>query len=472
MTTLKPLSEEKGKEKIYYDEILQVYGAEKIKPRGVHTPNEALEALKKHLNDKKVAKAKVVAKVNALSFKKKGVNNNFKLKEVPYEAVKSFYQFSDKPEFVVIGVVSKEIPKQYIVLAAPKANKLDRLFDVLQTSQLTPEHKLDKPVPPVIASLITVVGAESESSTSQSSSESRRSMSPPVLRNQPLEPPTETSRPISYQTDTPRSPSPQQQPSRTRTESKTSEISYASKLSMPPSISSHHQSVARPLSSFSSSSRSKTTPTLKRECSNQRTISLSRSSSCTIPAPQVSSSRATPSSIVVSHERSVEYNETKNQFVVYKPAKYRSTKGKSYEYGESVDRKLNYYNSSSSSDEEEDIKDRSAMKISEQSEHSSRNGKQKPRRRSDSENPQNNERLSSRIYYFCADRGEFSSSDSDSDSMTEDSYMVRRVSSRSQPKIAPSKRRNRSSSSSSSSSSSVSDDRESRTSSIYRIMRY
>ncbi|KAL5966272.1 hypothetical protein TSMEX_006009 [Taenia solium] len=477
MTTLKPLPAGKGNKQIYYDEVLQVYGAEKIKPKGELTPHEALEALNKHLGDKKAAKTKVVAKVNALNFKKKGRSSNFNLKEVPYDAVKGFYQFADKPNFVVIGVEGKAIPKQYIVLAAPNADNLNRLFDVLQTSQLTPGHELNKPIPPVNTSLITVVGAESESPTLRSPSENRRSVtsiSTPVPQQLPFEPLTESSRPTSYRSESLRSPSPRWQPSRTRTESRTSGISHTSKHSMAPSLSSYHQPVARSLQSSSSSLRSEPSPSPKRETSSQRSVLSSRPSSSAILAPQVSSSRATTPSILVSHEQSVEYNETKTQFVVYRPKKYKGTRANSYDFGGLVDRNPKYSSSDSSSDEREDIKGRLAMKISKQSKHSSRKGEQKPKRRSDPEKSEKyGEQLSSRIYYFCADRGEISSSDSDSDSMAEDTYVVTRVSSKLQSRKAPSMRRNRSlSSSSSSSSSSVSYDRNSRTSSIYRVMRY
>ncbi|KAL5111894.1 hypothetical protein TcWFU_004091 [Taenia crassiceps] len=475
MTTLKPLPGGKSKEQVYFDEILEVYGAEKIKPKGELTPYEALEALKKHLNDKKAAKAKVVAKVNALDFKKKGVHSTFKLKEVPYEAVKGFYQFSVKPNFVVIGVASKEIPKQYIILAAPKAEKLDRLFDVLQTSQLTPGHKLNKPVPPVNDSLIAVVGAESESPTLRSRSENRRSATStplPALQQQTLEPSTESSRSISYRTETTRSPSPQRQPSRTRTESRTSAISYTSKHSVASSLSSHHQRVPRSLSSSSSSLRSRPTPTPKGGYSSQRSASSRRSSSSTIPAACIQSSIATPPSILVSQDKPVEYNETKSQFIVYRPSKYKVSMNRPFEFGGLVNRKPNYYSSESSSDESDDANDRSTMKTSKHSERSPQKDDQKPKQKSDLKKSQyKEERLSSKIYYFLADREEFSSSDSDSDSIIEENHKVKRVSSKLQPRKAPSKRRNRSSSSSSSSPS-ISTDTNSRASSIYRVMRY
>ncbi|EUB59128.1 hypothetical protein ECG_01877 [Echinococcus granulosus] len=489
MTTLKPIPGKKGKEQIYYDEILNVYGSEGINFNDGHTPYEALEALKKHTDDKKARKAKVVAKDDALMFKKKGAYSALKLKEVPYDAVKSFYQFSEKPNFVVIGIRGKGIPKQYIVLSAPKADKLSKLFDVLQISQWAPEHKINMPVPPVNTASIVVTGGASESSALQTpsaspapppfeNSRSATSHSSPALRRQPFDPPTETSRPISSRSTITPSPSPQRQPLRTGTISRTSATSHISEQFVAPR-SSCHQCVTRSMSHSSSLSRTKPTPTSTREYTNQRSVSLSRTSSSTTLTPQVPQSITTPTSILVSREQPVEYSETKDQFVVYKPRQGMTTRRKSLELSGLEKRNVNYSSSSSSSDEGEDIKARSVLKKSERSNggalpYSARRDKQKPKNKSVPEMSRKDVgKLSSKIYYFHVDRENFSSSDSDSDSMAEDAYIIRSASEKPRSHRAPPKRRNRSSSSSSSVSSSSSlDNRKSRPFTIYRIVQY
>ncbi|CDS40005.1 expressed conserved protein [Echinococcus multilocularis] len=488
MTTLTPIPGKKGKEQIYYDEILNVYGSEAINFKDGHTPYGALEALKKHMDDKKVRKAKVVAKDDALMFKKKGAYSALKLKEVPYDAVKSFYQFSEKPNFVVIGVRGKGIPKQYIVLSAPKADKLSKLFDVLQISQWAPEHKINMRVPPVNTASIVVTGGASESSALRTpsaspdpppfeNSRSATSHSSPVLRHQPFDPPTETSRPTSSRSAVTPSPRPQRQPSRTGTISRTSATSHISEQFVAPR-SSCRQCVTQTMSHSSSSSRTKPTPTSTQEYTNQRSVLLNRTSSSTTLTPQVPQSITTPTSILVSREQPVEYSETKDQFLAYKPRQGMTTRRKSLEFSRLEKRNV-YSSFSSSSDEGEDIKARSALKKSERSNggallYSARGDKQKPKNKSIPEMSRKDvEKLSSKIYYFRVDRENFSSSDSDSDSMAEDAYIIRRVSGKPRSHRAPPKRRNRSSSSSSSvSSSSSSDNRESRPSTIYRIVHY
>ena len=92
MTTLKPIAGT-SKKPLYYDEVVQIYEIVKLKPKTNHNPTDALEELKKQLANKKSIKAKLMAREDAIEFKKKGVGKSLSLKLVPYEAVKTFYQF-------------------------------------------------------------------------------------------------------------------------------------------------------------------------------------------------------------------------------------------------------------------------------------------------------------------------------------------------------------------------------------------
>ncbi|VDN99629.1 unnamed protein product [Rodentolepis nana] len=431
MTTIKPLPNSKAKNPLYYDEVVQMYDVVKVKAKANHNPVDALEELKNQLKKKKAIKATLLAGEEAIEFKKKGVGKSPQLKRLPYSAVKSFYQYTTSPAFVVMGVQANDIPKQYVILAAPTVEKANKLTEILQAGQLAPKHNLKNQVPPVASSDII----REEVTRSPSSPPARNSTYSPSPRRQ-----TASRHTPSQSTHRQKSPS-----SHRRSARKTSS-----------STSSHSSMVRRPQRSSSSSSRSKTrsysypsyserrrvasvyssnarrsegyvnngSPSPPPQRYSKRAISVSTSTLIQIPISRNSSS---PKPIPQKNRSTaMGYIDDKSFFIHYNPPR-KMKKEKKSKSRQSV-RSSNYYTSidSSSSDSEMErkfFKDHSQPQpgIYLMADKKPKVKRVKNFKRSRSENT----RLSSKIYYFSLNNTSSSSSTSSSDSEDE-TYIVRR----------------------------------------------
>ncbi|KAM7539622.1 hypothetical protein Aperf_G00000032123 [Anoplocephala perfoliata] len=165
MTSLKPLPNSKAKKPLYYDEKITIYPISKVKQGANHNAEDALEELKKQLQNKKPTKNSVTAEEEALQFKKKiALSPSLKSKTLPYSDIKAFYQFSNSPAFTVLGVQGKGIPKEYIVFANPNVDKANKLTEILQVAQWTQGNNLKNKPSAVSSAELAVVGDVSEKS--------------------------------------------------------------------------------------------------------------------------------------------------------------------------------------------------------------------------------------------------------------------------------------------------------------------
>nr|CDS29499.1 expressed conserved protein [Hymenolepis microstoma] len=450
MTTVKPLPNSKPKKPLYYDEVVQIYDVVKVKARTDHNPTDALEELKKQLTKKKAVKARLLAREEAIQFKKKGVGKSPKIKRIPYSAVKSFYQFTTSPAFVVLGVQGNDIPKQYVILAAPSVEKANRLTEILQVGQLAPNNNLKNQIPPL--ELRNYVRDESPwSPISSSHSHSSRRYTPSQSSHRHKSSRKNSSSTTSHSSRVKRS----------RSSSKRRSYSFPSYSEKQRAASADSPNIRKSGGYIKTGSSS---PSPQRY--NKKTISVSTSTLIQIPISRNSSS---PDPVPKQDKSmSMGYNEDRSFFIYYNPpSRMRKTK-KSKSRGS--DTPVFYFtpDDSSSSEDEKERKISRARSEARPGIYLMANKKPKVKRvkklkkRSASEDT----RLSSKIYYFSLNDSSSSSSSSSSSDSEEETYVLQR----SRKSVQSSPRRSRrssnrswrspprgrySSSSSSSSSSSI-----------------
>ncbi|VDD84093.1 unnamed protein product [Mesocestoides corti] len=493
MTTIKPLEGSKPNQPVYIKEVVQIYGPVPIKPKGTFNAADAQHALKKLVDAKKSVKSKMIAEADSIQLKKKGAfGKSSKLKALPYSSVKSFYQFTDSPGCMVVGIEGKDIPKQYVVFGMPSVDKVSRLAEVLQTGLWAPKNNLKNKVPalqvPEEEDKKEPVKDTSSSSSSSSSSSRSRSSSPQPQRSahSPVRTMTEdTSEPLTSSEeniaaaavattthstrDSPIPPTPI-----LRTPVRRSSTSSSSSSSSSRSSSSHapKQPVAFAPSVSRSMSSTPNAPSISRTPTIQTPVSRSSRSPSPKPAPKpvpppAQTKPAPPPAKAPSTEppKQTPQKDT-THYVQYQPQNEVQPQANSSSKKPACSQPV-FSNSESDSESEEIHRIRSNKRrtlvpsggvflIADRKSHRLRNNSI-PLDSSPAEMHR-----SSSIYLFQAHGS--SSSSSDSDSSSDDEYEVRKI--RTRPNYTFTRSAN---SSSSSSSSDDEDERKSKRPVVYRI---